>query len=137
MRDYTFFYLIIGLKEKAWTVIKNNCTEFWRHNYFGQQLNEMKETREIFKMYKAGAERQVHLFLNQEQILGYVIELFFHTFEEMDIMNLRWIVILIMSLEHKQLSCGMHWIYIFDLLNTSAARKISNIPTYLRISETN
>lgn len=88
-------------------------------------------------MLKAGPG-QGHMFTffsNQEQNLDYRAVL--SQFEEKHILNLRLLVIIIMQLEHKQLSCGMHWIYIFVVLNASASRKISNIPTYFRISGTN
>lgn len=88
-------------------------------------------------MLKAGPGQgdMLTFFFNQEQNLDYRAIL--SQFEEKHILNLILLVIIIMQLEHKQLSCGMHWIYIFDLLNASASRKISNIPTYFRISGIN
>lgn len=87
-------------------------------------------------MLKAGSgQGHIHIVIltkNKPRTIG----LFFHTFEDRDILNLRLLMIIIMQLEHKQLSYGMNWIRIFDLLIAFAARKDSNIPTYFRISET-
>lgn len=85
-------------------------------------------------MLKAGSGQGHVQFITKSKT--WTIELFFHTFEERNSLSLRLLVIIILLLEHKQLSCGMDWISIFDLLNASAARKISNILTYFRISET-